>query len=121
LYYPIDINTTEYDELYGESPVKNFLPPVECKALVEWQGSTTSHESGIGLEKTIEVTVRFQKRRISDEKNIFIREGDFILYSGIYFEIVKLEQPDELFGQQDKKFAIYATCKRARQGMFRSI
>lgn len=121
LYYPIDMETTDFDELYGEAPIKNFLPPVECKALVEWQGSTTAYENSIGIEKVTKITVRFQKRRISVEKGVSVREGDFVLYGGIYFEIVKIEEPKELFGQQDQKFSIFAECVRARQGSFVGI
>lgn len=121
LYYPIDIRTTNFDELYGEAPIKNFLPPVECKALVEWQGSSTTYESSIGIEKMVKITARFQKRRVSLEKEIYVKVGDFILYGGVYFEIVKVDEPDELFGQQDQKFAIFAECVRARQGAFRAV
>lgn len=118
LYFSVDFETTNFDPVYGEAPIKNFLPPVECQVAVEWKGQDTLYENTIGIEKMTEIEVKFSKRRISDEQNVFLREGDFILYGGTYFEIVSLSIPDELFGQQDQKFSYTAICKRARRGLF---
>ena len=41
VYYPIDINTTNFHSLYGEAIKKNFLPPVRVHALVEFEGIKT--------------------------------------------------------------------------------
>jgi hypothetical protein len=35
LYYPIDMQTTDFHDLYGEAIEKTFLPPVRIYALVE--------------------------------------------------------------------------------------
>jgi hypothetical protein len=47
-----------------------------------------------------------------------VREGDFILYADQFFEIVNLNKPTLLFGQQEQKFEISAECISARQGTF---
>ena len=49
---------------------------------------------------------------------MFVREGDFVLYGDIYYEIVKLSEPRKLFGQVEESFEISATCKKARKGLF---
>jgi hypothetical protein len=36
LYYPIDMEATNFHDLYGEAIEKTFLPPVRVYALVEW-------------------------------------------------------------------------------------
>ena len=38
LYYPIDLQRTNFHGLYGEAVQKNFLPPVRVQAQVEYGG-----------------------------------------------------------------------------------
>lgn len=117
LYYPIDLDNTNFHPLYGESIEKNFLPPVRVYALVKWNGQeTTTHN--YGLDKQTKITVNFHKRRIKEDQDLYVREGDFVQYSEQYFEIVKLIEPKLLFGQQEHKFEITAECISTRKGNF---
>ena len=120
LYYPIDFNTTNFHPLYGESVEKNFLPPVRVYALVKWNGQETT-TTNFGLDKQTKITVNFHKRRITEDQDLYVREGDFILYAEQYFEIVKLVKPKLLFGQQESKFEITAECINARQGLLPEV
>ena len=74
VYYPIDVSSTNYHNLYGEAIEKNFLPPIRVHALVS--------------------------------------------YGDIYYEIMSLSEPRQLFGQIDHKLEIVASCARAREGLF---
>ena len=118
VYYPIDTNTTNFHPLYGEAIIKNFLPPVRVYALVTWGDFKTSWMESGTLDKKSEITVNFHKRRLTEDQNVFAREGDFVLYGDIYYEIVKLSEPKKLFGQVGESFEISATCKKARKGLF---
>ena len=118
LYYPIDMETTNFNSTYGEAVIKNFLSPVRVYALVERNTYGTTYLDSMGLDKEYSITVSFHKRRLTEDQNLFVREGDFVLYGDIYFEIMKLEEPVQLFGQVDHLFEIKATCKKARRGMF---
>lgn len=118
LYYPIDIDATNFDDVYGEASVKTFMPPIQCHALIEFGGSETRYEDDIGLDKQITVNVYFQKRRLTEDKNLHIREGDYILYGDQYYKIVNVKEPDELFGQAEHHFAVFAECIMAREGDF---
>ena len=118
LYYSIDLETTNFHDIYGEAVEKTFLPPVRVYALVTFDDESTNYLEGFGIDKISQVTVNFHKRRLEDDQDIYVREGDFILYGDIYYEIVKLSQPRKLFGQVDQTFEISATCKRARKGLF---
>ena len=42
LYFPIDIEHTDFHPLYGEAIEKSFLPPVRVFARVEYQGVETN-------------------------------------------------------------------------------
>ena len=117
LYYPIDIGRTNYHDIYGEAIEKTFLPPVRVYARVDWDGLKTA-TGNIGMDKDASITVYFHKRRLTEDQDLFVREGDFVLYGKIYYEIVSLAEPDQLFGQIDHKMAIIAKCIRAREGLF---
>ena len=117
-YYPIDIERTNYHDLYGEALKKTFLPPVRVHALVEFDGINTKYSSNIGLDKESSLTVHFHKRRLTEDQDLYVREGDFVLYGSIYYEIVTLSEPKQLFGQVDHLLEISAKCVRAREGLF---
>lgn len=118
LYYSIDLETTNFHPLYGEAIEKTFLPPIRVYALVEYTSFETVYMESAGLETNWEINIHFHKRRITEDQNIFVRGGDFVLYNNKYYEIVKLSEPKLLFGQENREFEIVATCKRARKGMF---
>ena len=118
MYYAVDHENTNFDDIYGEAIVKNFFPPMECKVFVEWEGLETTFEDTLGPDKRTSITVRFQRRRINDELNLFVREGDYILYGGTFYEVQIVSNPTELFGHQDERFEVVARCLKARQGEF---
>ena len=119
LYYALDVFNTNYHPIYGEAINKTFLPPVKIHALVEMdQGLSTVYSENIGLAKEFSIVVHFHKRRLTEDQDLFAREGDFILYGDTYYEIVKLSEPRKLFGQVGHTFEIAATCRRARKGLF---
>ena len=118
LYFPLDIEHTNYHPLYGEAIEKTFLPPVRVYALVEFQGIESTFMENVSLDKSTKVNVKFHKRRLTEDQDLFVREGDFVLYGSIYYEIVTLNEPKQLFGQIDHRIEISAKCKRARKGLF---
>lgn len=118
VYYPIDLAKTNYHSLYGEAINKTFLPPVRVYALVEYEGIQTKFDTNIGLDKDASISVHFHKRRLTEDQDLFVREGDFVLYGSIYYEIVTLSEPKQIFGQVDHKMEITAKCVRAREGLF---
>jgi hypothetical protein len=118
LYYPIDLATTSFHELYGEAVDKTYLPPIRIYALVEFTEYSTDYMPSMGVDKAWEIMVHFHRRRLTEDQNLFVREGDFVLYGDYYYEIVNLSEPTKLFGQVEHSFEIAATCKRARKGLF---
>jgi len=117
-YYPLDIERTNYHDLYGEAIKKNFLPPIRVHALVEFEGINTKYSTNIGLDKEANITVHFHKRRLTEDQDLYVREGDFVLYGDLYYEIVMLSEPRQLFGQIDHRLEISAKCIKAREGLF---
>ena len=118
LYYPIDMETTNFHELYGEAVEKTFLPPVRVYALVKFEQDDTTYLDSVGIDNLSQITVHFHKRRLAEDQDLFVREGDFVLYGDLYYEIVTLSSSRRLFGQVNHTFEISALCKRARKGLF---
>ena len=118
LYYPIDLETTNFHELYGEAIEKTFLPPVRIYALVKFDNEDTTYLDSVGVDNVSQITVHFHKRRLTEDQDVFVREGDFVLYGELYYEIMKLSTQRKLFGQVNQTFEVSALCKRARKGLF---
>tara|TARA_R110002110_G_scaffold55162_3_gene157612 strand:+ start:1399 stop:1890 length:492 start_codon:yes stop_codon:yes gene_type:complete len=117
LYYPISLDHTDFHPVYGEAIRKSFLPPIRVYALVNWDGLRTE-TSNMGMDKNASISVHFHKRRLTEDQDLFVREGDFVLYGKIYYEISTLEEPKQLFGQIEHRYEINAKCIRAREGLF---
>jgi len=85
--------------------------------LVNFEGIQTE-TSEFGVDKRATINVKFHKRRLGEDQNVFVREGDFVLYGDIFYEITELNEPKQLFGQIDYRYEIEAKCVRARKGKF---
>ena len=116
-YYPVDLEHTNFHPLYNEAIVKSFLSPVRVYALVEFMGQETKTDK-FGIDKVVKIKVHFHKRRLTEDQDLFVREGDFVAYGENYYEIVKLDEPQELFGQADRRIEISAECIKSREGLF---
>tara|TARA_R100001460_G_scaffold25291_1_gene50870 strand:- start:415 stop:909 length:495 start_codon:yes stop_codon:yes gene_type:complete len=116
-YYPLSIEHSNYHPLYGEAIEKTFLPPIRVYALVNFEGIQTE-TSDFGVDKRATINIKFHKRRLGEDQNVFVREGDFVLYGDIFYEITELNEPKQLFGQIEYRYEIEAKCLRARKGKF---
>lgn len=117
LYYPVSLEHSDFHDLYGEAIKKTFLPPIRIYALIEKEETDTTFTS-YGIDKVANITVHFHKRRLVEDQELHVREGDFIQYDGQYYEIAELSQPRYLFGQDGQRFEIKATCRKTREGVF---
>ena len=117
VYYPIDLETTDFHELYGEAIEKTFLPPIRIYALVEFTEYSTSYLENMGIDQTWEINIHFHKRRLEEDQDLYVRQGDFVLYDDTFYEIVEVSEPMRIFGQTDK-MEVSAKCVRVRQGAF---
>ena len=121
IYYPISIEHSDFHSLYGEAINKSFLPPIRVYALVKWEGDAST-TTNLGVDKRLTITVNFHRRRLTEDQDLYIREGDFVLYGNDYFEIVSIDDPRQLFGQAwagwERVFEAQATCIKAREGLF---
>ena len=111
IYYPIDVDRTNFHDLYGEAIVKTYLPPVE---MVDYK---TVYTDKVGVDFDANIRVHFHRRRLVEDQDLFVRQGDFVLYGDIYYEVVELSE-SRLFGQIDNRMEISALCTAVREGTF---
>ena len=82
-----------------------------------WEGEQTTN-TDFGIDRRSSIIIHFHKRRLTEDQDLFVREGDFVLYGDQLYEIATLNEPKELFGQVDHKMEIEAKCIKAREGTF---
>ena len=116
-YYPVSLEHTKFHEIYGEAIDKNFLNPIRVYAMVKYDSQNTT-TTPLGIDRVEKISVFFHKRRLTEDQDLFVREGDFVQYGDHFYEILSLVEPKWLFGQVESKFEIAATCMRAREGVF---
>lgn len=117
LYFPLSINTSNYHSLYGECLEKNYLPPVRVYCHVYWEGNETITDK-FGINNIQKMTIHFFKKRICDDQDLFVHEGDVVNYGDNYFEIITLNEPQELWGQNQNKVEIVAVCRKVVDDFF---
>lgn len=117
LYYPLSIESSEFHPMYGEAMNKVFADPVKVNVLVEWDGYQTE-TTNLGIDRKSSITVHFHKRRLFEDQDLFVTEGDFVLYGSSYYEIMTVNEPKQLFGQIDHMVEISVKCLKARKGLF---
>jgi hypothetical protein len=117
LYFPLSLEETNYHPLYGEALEKTFMPPIRVYAFVNWEGMETEYTK-YGVDRRTNIKINFHKKRLTADQNLYVRVGDFVKYGDFFYEVVKLDEPNQLFGQIENRFEITATCIRAREGKF---
>lgn len=118
VYYPIDLNNTNFHTLYKEAIQKVFCSPIHVYVLVEYSGQQTETNSYGIDKKESPIVVHFHHKRLTDDVNLYVREGDYIFYNNSYYEIVDLNEPRLMFGQSNYQVEVSATCIRAREEIF---
>tara|TARA_B100000029_G_scaffold294940_1_gene288262 strand:- start:27635 stop:31894 length:4260 start_codon:yes stop_codon:yes gene_type:complete len=117
-YYPISIKDSNFNDTYGEAVEKVSLPPIRVYAFVEVENEQNNDR--YGYEYQTKLTVNFNRRRLVEDQDLYVRVGDFVQYGDLFYEIVRTYNDTRFyFGQVEHKFQISAECVRAREGAFR--
>lgn len=118
MYYPIDIDNSNFHPLYGESINKVFFPPIRVFVLIQHTDNTTE-TTNYGIDRKTKITVHFHKKRLTQDQLLNVREGDFISWNNEYHEIIKLDESTLLWGNMQERVEIAASCVKARKGTFK--
>lgn len=117
-YYAISTKYSRVHSLYNEAIEKLWEPPVKINARVFWD-NTKSITNAQGVDSAYNAEVYFHTLELQ-ERNVIPREGDFIEYGEVFFEITSVTQPQIVFGQINNKIMTKCICIPSREGQFQA-
>ena len=111
-YYTIREDLSDVHDVYEESLHKIFNPPIEVECLVEWQPSEVK-TTQYGHEQIKVITAYLHNRDLID-RDIDIRQGDYISYGEFFFEITSFVHDKLIYGQVERVASVKLMAKQAR-------
>lgn len=115
-YYAISVEKSRVNRLYEEAIQKVWDPPVLIDARVLWD-NTNSTSTGMGIDSKYPLEVYFHDLELRD-RNVKPKEGDFIEFGQVFFEITSVTQPQIVFGQVNNRIMTKCVCVPSREGQF---
>ena len=115
-YYALELVQNNVHRLYNEAVRKTWSPPVKINALVLYDNPEVT-STGFGLDSKYSADVYFHTQELV-ERNVSPREGDFVEYGQVVYEITKVTQPQVVFGQINNKILTKCTCVPSRENQF---
>lgn len=116
IYYAISVEHTEVHSLYNESVDKVWYSPVRINARVEWENPTVD-TTQMSLDSKYSCNVFFHDTELND-RNVNPKEGDFLEFGSVVFEITSVTRPQLVYGQVNKKIQVMCKCVPSREGQF---
>jgi len=112
-YFAVDAEKTKWHPIYKESIEKFYFDPIYIRFFADYEDQNTK-TTKYGTDRKSKMVFHFHKRRINEDLNIEIKEGDLIYYNEEYHEIIKLSEPEALWDQIHFKNGITAYCEKNR-------
>lgn len=116
IYYAISEEHTTSHDIYQESVTKVWYTPVKLFARVDYR-DLGAQSTNFTVDSRYELDVFFHDKELID-RNVSPREGDFIEFGQVVFEITSISRPQLVYGQANKKIQVMCTCKVSREGQF---
>ena len=114
IYYGMSEEHTVSHRLYQESINKVWFRPVRINARVQWDNPGVN-TTNFSLDSQYKLDVFFHDAELID-RNVEPREGDFVEFGGVIFEITAVTRPQLVYGQINKKILVRCSCVPSRQG-----
>lgn len=116
IYYAISEEHTLSHDIYREAINKIWFHPIRINALVNYDNPSVL-SNNMGLDSQYSVEVYFHTGELED-RNIVPRDGDFIEFGQIVYEITAVTQPQLTYGQVQQKIMTKCMCTPSREGQF---
>lgn len=117
-YYAISLEKSKTSSLYNEATRKVWNTPIQIDALVNYDNPNVKSSLGIqDSQYTLEVYFHNQELL---ERNVAPKDGDFIEFGQVFFEITSVVQPQLIFGQVNNKIMTKCICVPSREGQFQN-
>ena len=109
-YYTVREDLSDVHDVYEEAMHKIFNPPILIECLVDWQPSEVK-TTKFGHEQIKVITAYLHHRDLID-RDIEVRQGDFISYGEFFFEITSYIYDKLVYGQVERVSSIKLTAKQ---------
>lgn len=116
LYYSLMVEGSEVNDIYGEAIRKTWAPPVRVNALVNYDNPSV-RSTAIGVDSDYSLEVYFHSAELR-ERNVEPREGDFLEFGQVHYEIAGVTRPQLVFGQVNDRIMTKCVCVPSREGQF---
>lgn len=113
IYYSVSKEHTNTHRLYGEAIKKTVFSPLEINALILYE----SPQQTVGeftYDTIYKIECYFHIEEL-EERKIVPREGDFVKFGNILYEIQSLIRPQIVYGQMENEVMVKAQCQKARE------
>lgn len=117
IYYAISQEESRVHDVYDEAVLKEYLQPVRVNARVEFHQLATVAKGGT-LDSNYQIAVHLHRAEC-DQRNLKPREGDFVEFGQVVFEITTVGWDEPVFGQMNDKLTYKLTCVPSREGQFK--
>jgi hypothetical protein len=117
-YYAISLEHSNPHRLYNEEINKVWMPAVKTFGMVNWDNPNTV-QTIFGSDSQFKLEVEFFPEELT-ARNLVPKEGDFIEYGQVFFEITSVTQPRSIYGQINNKVMTKCTCVPSREGQFQA-
>lgn len=119
IYYAVSEKHTKTNDLYDEAIIKTVYTPVRINALVLYNAPFQTN-TNFSIDTQYSLELYFHKWELA-ERTIVCREGDFIQFGTIVYEIQTITEPDIVYGQIENKVMTKCTCRVSRQQQFNLV
>ena len=116
IYYSISDEHTRTNDLYDEAVIKTVFTPVEVNALILYT-DTVETTTKFSIDMIYQIEVYFYDNELK-ERNIIPREGDFVKFGEVFYEILQLTRPQITFGQIENQVMVKSICRVSRESNF---
>ena len=116
IYYAVSEKYTKSHSLYDEAIKKTVYNPIEVNALVLYKDPEQTNTS-FSIDTIYKTEVYFYIAELQ-ERNLIPREGDFLKFGNIIYEIDKLTRPQITYGQIENEVMVKADCIVSRRSNF---
>lgn len=117
IYYGISLERSSVHDVYDEAVLKEYLQPVRINARVSFEQGPAVAAGGT-LDSSYSISVQLHSDECR-ERNILPREGDFIEYGQVVFEVTSVGHAQPVFGQINDRLKYELTCVPSREGQFK--
>lgn len=119
IYYSVAVEQTNVHRFYDEAVSKTVFTPVLVDARVLYNEPEQKVDQ-FSIDTIYKIEVYFYQEQLRERK-LIPREGDFLKFGDVIYEIEKLNRPQLVYGQVAREVMVKAVCRVARESQIKIL